>query len=268
MQAAWVAFWLMTVGLLMAAFAIITGQASVLYTFYPPMQAEWTFYLGLALVIVGTWVGLADVFATYFDWRKEHPGQKVPLAVYAILCNFAMWFTASLGVAIEVLFMLLPMSLGLIDTTDVQVARILFWFFGHPLVYFWLIPAYVSWYTMMPKQLGVRLFGDTMGRVVFLMLMIFSIPIGVHHLYVDPGVSEAAKFMHALLTFVVAAPSLLTIFNLAATLERSGRKRGATGLLDWMWKQPWGNPVIVSQFGGMILFIFGGITGIMNAPRQ
>jgi len=265
MQAAWVAFWLMTVGLLMAAFAIITGQASVLYTFYPPMQAEWTFYLGLALVIVGTWVGLADVFATYFDWRKEHPGQKVPLAVYAILCNFAMWFTASLGVAIEVLFMLLPMSLGLIDTTDVQVARILFWFFGHPLVYFWLIPAYVSWYTMMPKQLGVRLFSDTMGRVVFLMLMVFSIPIGVHHLYVDPGVSEAAKFMHALLTFVVAAPSLLTIFNLAATLERSGRKRGATGLLDWMWKQPWGNPVIVSQFGGMILFIFGGITGIMNA---
>jgi cytochrome c oxidase subunit 1 len=104
-----------------------------------------------------------------------------------------------------------------------------------------------------------------MGRVVFLMIMIFSIPIGVHHLYVDPGVSEAAKFMHALLTFVVAAPSLLTIFNLAATLERSGRKRGATGLFDWMWKQPWGNPVIVSQFGGMILFVFGGITGIMNA---
>ncbi len=265
MEAAWAAFGLMAVGLILAAGAIISGTSSVLYTFYPPMLAHWTFYLGLTLVIVGTWVGLANVIMTYLDWRKDHPGKTVPLAVYAIIANFIMWFTASLGVAIEVLTMLLPMSIGLIDTTDAQVARILFWFFGHPLVYFWLIPAYVSWYTMLPVQLGVKLFSDSMGRVVFLLIMIFAIPIGVHHLYVDPGISEAAKVMHGMLTFVVAIPSLLTAFNIAATMERSGRKRGAVGLLDWMWKQPWDNPVIVSQFGGMILFIFGGITGLMNA---
>ena len=265
MQMVWGAFWMMAVGLLLAAFAIITGRASVLYTFYPPMLAHWSFYLGLTLVVVGTWVGSFVILWTYLDWRKDNPGQSVPLAVYAILANFIMWFTASLGVAIEILTMLLPMSLGIIDTTDAQVARILFWFFGHPLVYFWLIPAYVSWYTMLPKQLGVRLFSDSMGRVVFLTIMIFSIPIGVHHLYVDPGISEAAKFMHGMLTFVVAMPSLLTMFNIAATLERSGKKRGATGRLGWIVKQPWGNPVIAAQFSGMFLFIFGGITGIMNA---
>ena len=265
MEAAWGAFVLMVVGLLLAAGAIISGTSTVLYTFYPPMLAHWTFYLGLTLVVVGTWVGLGNVFLTYFDWRKEHPGEAVPLAVYAILANFAMWFTASLGVAIEILTMLLPMSIGLIDTTDAQVARILFWFFGHPLVYFWLIPAYIAWYTMVPIQLGAKLFSDAMGRMVFLLIMIFSIPIGVHHLYVDPGISEAAKVMHGMLTFVVATPSLLTMFNISATLERSGRQRGAVGLLDWLWKQPWDNPVIVSSFGGMILFIFGGITGLMNA---
>ena len=265
MQMAWGAFWLMAVGLVLAAGAIISGQASVLYTFYPPMIAHWTFYVGLTLVVIGSWVGSAVIFWTYLDWRKDNPGKRVPLAVYALLTNFVMWFSASLGVAIEILTMLLPMSLGIIDTTDAQVARILFWFFGHPLVYFWLIPAYVSWYTMLPKQLGVRLFSDSMGRVVFLTIMIFSIPIGVHHLYVDPGISEAAKFMHGLLTFVVAMPSLLTMFNIAATLERSGRKRGATSRLGWMAKQPWGNPVVAAQFCGMWLFIFGGITGIMNA---
>jgi cytochrome c oxidase subunit I len=265
MQAAWVAFWLMLVGMVLATGAIISGTASVLYTFYPPMIAHWTFYLGLTLVIVGTWVGLFNVLFTYFEWRKDNPGEAVPLAVYAVVANFIMWFTASLGVAIEVLTMLLPMSLGIIDTTDAQVARILFWFFGHPLVYFWLIPAYISWYTMLPKQLGVRLFSDSMARVTFLMLMIFSIPVGVHHLFVDPGISESAKLMHALLTFVVSIPSLLTAFNIGATIERSGRKRGATGLFDWMWKQPWDNPVVAAQFGGMLLFIFGGITGIMNA---
>lgn len=265
LRAAWVSFGLMAIGLLLAGGAIIGGVANVLYTFYPPMVAHWTFYLGLTLVIIGTWVGSGNIMLTYLDWRREHPGEAVPLAVFAILANFLMWFTASLGVAIEVLTMLLPMSLGIIDTTDAQVARILFWFFGHPLVYFWLIPAYVSWYTMLPKQLGVRLFSDAMGRVSFLMIMIFSIPIGVHHLFTDPGVSESAKLMHAILTFVVAVPSLLTAFNIAATLERSGRKRGAIGLLDWTYKQPWGDPVIAAQFSGMILFIFGGVSGIMNA---
>ncbi len=265
LKLAWLAFWLMTIGLTLAGGAIIAGEASVLYTFYPPMQAHWTFYLGLALVIVGTWLGFLDIGLTYNAWRKDHPGEKVPLAVYAVVTNGIMWFTASLGVAIEVLTMLLPMSLGIIDTTDPQVGRILFWFFGHPLVYFWLIPAYISWYTMLPKQLGVRLFSDTMGRLVFLMIMIFAIPIGVHHLYVDPGVSEVAKIFHSIFTFVVAIPSFLTAFNIAATMERSGRKRGAKSLLGWIWHQPWDNPVIVSQYGGMILFIFGGITGIMNA---
>ncbi|MGJ3240994.1 MAG: cbb3-type cytochrome c oxidase subunit I [Anaerolineae bacterium] len=265
MQLAWASFWLMLVGLVAAGTAIIAGEANVLYTAYLPMSAHPAFYIGLVLVVIGSWVGALNAMLTYLDWRKEHTGEPVPLAVYGVLCNFLMWFTATLGVAVEILFMSLPLSLGIISTTDVQVSRVLFWFFGHPLVYFWLIPAYVSWYTMLPKQLGVKLFSDTLGRVAFLMIAVFSIPIGVHHLFVDPGVSESAKLMHAMLTFVVAVPSFMTAFNIAATIERAGRKRGATGLFDWMWKQPYNDPVVASQYFGMFLFIFGGITGIMNA---
>ncbi|MGQ9887115.1 MAG: cbb3-type cytochrome c oxidase subunit I [Aggregatilineales bacterium] len=264
LRAAWGAFVLMLVGLLLAAYAIVTNQANVLYTFYAPMVAHWTFYVGLTLVIVGTWVAFLNIVMTYLGWRKDHPGQAVPLAVFATLCNYVMWFTATLGVATQVLTMMLPLSLGIIRTTDPQVTRILFWFFGHPLVYFWLIPAYISWYTMLPKQIGSRLFSDQMARVAFLMLMIFSVPVGVHHLFVDPGVSEFAKISHSLLTFVVAVPSFLTAFNLAATLERAGRQRGANAL-SWIWKQPWGNPVVAAQFCGMLLFVVGGITGVMNA---
>lgn len=262
--AAWIAFVLMFVGLLLTGYAIVSNQANVLFTFYAPLLAHWTFYLGLALVIVGSWVAAGVVFATYAGWRKDNPGKAVPLAVFAIVANYIMWITASLGVAIEVLTMLLPLSLGIVQTTDPQVSRILFWFFGHPLVYFWLIPAYVSWYTMLPKQLGVGLFSDAMGRVAFLLLMIFSIPVGVHHLFVDPGISELAKVSHSLLTFVVAAPSFLTAFNLGATIEKAGRKRGGS-LVSWVWKQPWGNPLVAAQLCGMLLFIVGGITGIMNA---
>ncbi|MCB9453165.1 MAG: cbb3-type cytochrome c oxidase subunit I [Anaerolineaceae bacterium] len=264
-RAAWVAFVMMFVGLALAAFAIITGQANVLFTFYPPLVAHPTFYLGLTLVIVGSWVAGGNIFFTYASWKRDHKGKRVPLAVYATLANFIMWITATIGVAVEVLFLLLPLSLGLVQTTDPQVARIMFWFFGHPLVYFWLLPAYTAWYTMMPKQNGVRLFSDGLGRMAFLMIMILSIPIGVHHLFADPGVSEVAKLFHALLTLVVAFPSLLTAFNIAATLEMAGQKRGSKGLMGWVFKQNWGSPVMAGYITGMLIFIIGGITGIMNA---
>jgi cytochrome c oxidase subunit 1 len=262
---AWVSFWMMLVGLLMAAWALIAGEANVLYTFYAPMIAHPLFYLGLTLVVVGSWIAGGNIFVTYYQWRRAHPGEQVPLAVYATLTNFIMWITCTLGVAVEILFFLLPLSLGWVATTDPQVTRILFWFMGHPLVYFWLIPAYISWYSMMPKQYGVKLFSDNLGRMAFLMLMLFSIPIGVHHLYSDPGVSELAKAVHAFFTFVVATPSLMTAFNIAATMEKAGRKRGATGLFGWIPKQAWDDPVISAQIAGMLLFVVGGITGIMNA---
>ncbi len=268
MGLAWFTFAIMLIGVVLAGYAMIAGRANVLYTFYAPMLAHFTFYLGLVLIIVGTWLAAYNIFTTYFGWRDENPGEPVPLVVYATLANFMMWFVATLGVATEVLTMQLPMSLGLIQTTDAQVSRILFWFFGHPLVYFWLLPAYASWYTMLPKRLGVKLFSDGMARVSFLMIAIFSIPIGVHHLFVDPGISEVAKMFHSLLTFVVAVPSLLTAFNIAATLERAGRKNGAKGRLlhlDFLIHLPWTDPVVAAQLWGMVLFVVGGITGVMNA---
>jgi cytochrome c oxidase subunit 1 len=265
MRLAWLAFALMFVGLSLVLWAIASNQANVLYTFYPSLVAHPSFYIGLVLLVVGTWIVTANIFITYFGWRAEHPGERTPVAVFATLANYLMWCVATVGVAVEVLFMLLPLSLGWISTTDPQMARALFWFFGHPLVYFWLIPAYVSWYTMLPKQTNSKLFSEPLARVAFLMLMIFSIPVGAHHLFSDPGVSGAMKGIHTILTFVVAVPSFLTAFNIGAVLERAGRLRGAKGPLAWLWKQDWGNPVVAAQLAGMILFIAGGFSGLIHA---
>src|SRR5436305_7048625 len=48
----WVSFWFMTVGTGLAAWAMLSGKASVLYTFYPPLKGHPFFYLGAALLIV------------------------------------------------------------------------------------------------------------------------------------------------------------------------------------------------------------------------
>jgi cytochrome c oxidase subunit 1 len=176
-----------------------------------------------------------------------------------------MWSIASVGVALEMVTMLIPWSLGIIDTVDPLLARTLFWLTGHPIVYFWLLPVYVSWYTMVPRMLGVKLYSESMARTSLLLFLILSTPVGLHHQFTDPGIDDRWKAIHAFLTFAVFFPSLLTFFNLVATIERAGRARGGKGWLGWIWTLPWGDPGIAAQLLAMILFVFGGIGGLTNA---
>ena len=264
----WLSFVLMLTGTLMAAWAMLAGKASVLYTFYPPLKAHPLFYLGAALLIVGSWIPLFDWGSMYRKWKKQNSETKTPLAVLGTLINFIIWFVCTLAVAYEVLVLLIPWSMGWTKTVNVNLARTLFWFFGHALVYFWLLPAYVMFYTMLPKVAGGKLYSDFAGRLALFLFLLFSIPVGVHHQYSDPTITQGVKFFQGLLTYGVAIPSFITAFTLAASLEYAGRLRGSKGLFGWMAKLPWFDETkfLFAYFiGGLILFIFGGVTGIINA---
>lgn len=255
----------MVVGLGMTAIPLLLNRATVLYTFYPPMKASPFFYIGLTLVVVGSWVVGYGLYFTYGAWRKAHPGVRTPFIAFASILTMVMWQIASLGIAAEMLWLLIPWSLGLVKGTDPLLARTLFWFTGHPIVYFWLLPAYVSWYGMLPKQAGGRLFSDPLARLAFWLFLLLSIPVGFHHQFADPGVPTGWKFLHAILTYGVTFPSLLTAFTVLASLELGGRARGGEGLFGWIWKLPWGDPSFSAQALSMVLFAFGGISGIINA---
>jgi cytochrome c oxidase subunit 1 len=261
----WLGFFLMVIGLILAAIPILTNLATVLYTFYPPLEASLFFYLGLTLVVVGSWTAGFGFYFTLAAWRKDHPGERTPFIALASNITMVMWQIATLGVAAEILFLIIPWVLGLVDGIDPQLARTFFWFFGHPLVYFWLLPAYVSWYAMLPKQAGGKMFSETLARLVFWLFLVLSIPVGLHHQYTDPGVPSGYKFIHAILTWTLFLPSMLTAFTVAASLEIGGRAKGGTGLLGWIRKLPWGDPSYAAQNLAMILFVFGGIGGLINA---
>ena len=269
--AAWLSLGLMVVGTLMAAWAMLSGNASVLYTFYPPLKAHPLFYLGAALLIVGTWIPLFDWISMYLGWRKNNRESKMPLAVMGTIVNFTIWFVCTLAVAYEVLVLLLPWSLGWTKEINVTLSRTLFWFFGHALVYFWLLPAYIMYYTILPKLAGGKLYSDLAGRVAFLLFLLLSVPVGVHHQFSDPNIERGTKFFQSILTFGVAMPSFITAFTIAASLEYAGRLRGSKGLFGWMNKLPYldaKNYLFSYMICGLILFIFGGLTGIVNASYQ
>lgn len=138
---------------------------------------------------------------------------------FVSVVTYLMWFIASLGIAVEVVGLLIPWSLGWIQNSDPLLSRTLFWFSGHPIVYFWLLP----------------------------------------------GIGQGMKAVHGVRTFGVFFPSLITAFSVMWALEIGGRRRGATGFLDWFWKLDWQNPVLVAQVLAMLTFLLGGATGLGNA---
>ena len=262
---AWAGFWIALAGTAAAAAAILTGKATVLYTFYPPLQAHPVFYIGLTLVVVGSWCWGAVMLLSYRAWRRTRPDRAAPLAMHGMIATVIVWFIATIGVAVEMLFQLIPWSLGWTSSVDPVLARMLFWYFGHPLVYFWLLPAYVIWYTVLPRVAGGKLFSDPLARLVFALFILFSTPVGFHHQFMDPGVSSGWKLLHTFLTFAILFPSFITAFTVTASMEVGARMQGATGLVDWIGKLPWRDPLFSSVALSMILFAVGGIGGAINA---
>ena len=258
-------FWFLAAGLGLGAIILLMNEATVLVTFYTPMEANPLFYLAAVFLVVSTWLLLANLVMTYRQWRADNPTERIPLPSFLALTTYIMWGLASLGLAVEVLFFVLPWSLGIVDHTDPQLNRILFWFSGHAIVYFWLLPAYISWYMFIPRQVGGRLFSDGLTRLTFILFLLFSIPTGLHHQYTDPGISAAMKAIHLVLTFVIFFPSLITAFSVMAALENGGRKAGGKGLFGWIFALPWSNPSVNAQLLSMLVFTLGGATGLINA---
>ncbi len=94
--------------------------------------------------------------------------------------------------------------------------------------------------------------------------MVFGLPVGLHHLYMDPEHGTAFKFVQGVFTTFVALPTLLTIFTISASLEIAGRVRGGRGSLGWLKTLPWERPAILAAGLAAIMLGLGGLGGLIN----
>ncbi len=265
---AWAGWLLVALGMLMALTPVSLGVASVLYTFYPPMVGNPFYYLGIVLIVVGSWIWVALMVVNVYRWKRANPGTPVPLPMYANVTSSLLWSWTAVGAALELLTQILPASLGLTHTIDAGLSRILFSWTLHAIVYFWLMPTYIAYYTIVPRALGGRLFSDSMARVSFALFLVVAMPIGVHHLFSDPQVGAGFKFVHSVFTALVALPTFLTVFTITASVEIAARLRGGRGLLGWLKALPWHNPMMLAVAFSFIMLGFGGAGGLINMSYQ
>jgi cytochrome c oxidase subunit 1 len=264
LRLAWAGFWLAALGIAMAVITVLRGEASVLYTFYPPLTASVFYYLGVLLVVIGSWCWVALMIWAMAAWKRDNPGRPVPLVMFATVANAILWLWTTVGVGVELLFQVLPAALGWTDTVDVGLSRTLFSWTLHAIVYFWLLPAYIAFYTMLPQAAGGRLYSDTMGRLSFILFLLYSLPVGMHHLFMDPEHGGGFKFLQMMLTALVTVPTLLTVFTIGASLEIAGRIRGGRGLFGWIAALPWERPLVLASGLSFVMLAFGGFGGLVN----
>ncbi|MGF6756700.1 b(o/a)3-type cytochrome-c oxidase subunit 1 [Paraburkholderia sp. GAS334] len=265
---AWAGFWLVLVGAVAATVPVAMGLASVLYTFYPPMIGNAFYYIGVVLVVVGSWIWVALMGINMHAWKRENPGKPVPLAMFATVAGAYLWGWTAVGAALELLFQILPVALGFTHTIDAGLARVFFSWTLHAIVYFWLMPAYIAYYTIIPRAIGGRLYSDSMARISFILFLVVSMPIGIHHLFTDPQVGSGFKFLHSVFTALVAVPTLLTVFTISASVEIAARLRGGKGALGWLKALPWDNPMMLAVAFSFVMLGFGGAGGIINMSYQ
>jgi cytochrome c oxidase subunit 1 len=260
----WFGWWLMLIGTAMAAVTILKGDATVLYTFYAPLKASPWFYVGATLLVLGTWVVAFEIFENVVFFRKRNPGQAVPLVTFCAGATFVMWIVATLGVVAE-MALLIPWAFGWTSGINVMLTRMFFWYFGHPLVYFWIMGAYIIWYNIIPTRYGGNVFSDGLTRLTFIMLILLSTPVGIHHEFMEPGISSTWKMLHTVTTYGVAIPSFITAFAIFASFELYAIKQGKRGFIATVKSLPWNDPTFSGAALGMILFILGGFGGLVNA---
>jgi cytochrome c oxidase subunit I len=265
---AWAGFALVALGTVIALVPVALGLASVLYTFYPPMIGNAFYYIGVVLVVVGSWIWVALLVVNLAGWKRDNPGRPVPLAMFANVAGALLWAWTAVGAALEILLQILPVALGLTDTIDAGLARVFFSWTLHAIVYFWLVPSYIAYYTILPRAIGGRLYSDTMARFSFILFLVVAMPIGIHHLFADPQVGAGFKFLHSVFTALVSVPTLLTVFTICASVEIAGRLRGGKGALGWIGALPWDNPIMLAGAFSFVMLGFGGAGGLINMSYQ
>ena len=213
-------------------------------------------------------LGRADVGQSLHAWKRDNPGAPVPFAMFATVAGSYLWGWTAVGAALELLFQIIPVALGLTQHDRCRAgARVL------------LLDAARHRLFLADADLH-RLLHDRSARD---RRPAVQRPDGADLLHPVPrrrdadrraspvrgsGGRSGFKFLHSVFTALVALPTLLTVFTICASVEIAGRLRGGKGVLGWLTVLPWRNPIMLGAAFSFVMLGFGGAGGLINMSYQ
>ncbi|MBX6377417.1 MAG: cbb3-type cytochrome c oxidase subunit I [Clostridia bacterium] len=267
----WLAYALMLAGSLLAEYTMLTGQATVMFTAYPPLAASPLFYAGILVFAVGALVAVVHFFMNVVGARlRGDVGGTLPLFTFALLAAaiLALFTLVSGAAALLPLFL---WSIGLREAVDPGVYRLLYWGFGHGAQQVNLAAMVGVWYALASLTTGARPLNEGLSRFAFLLYILFIQMGSMHHLLVDPANGTWARGVNtSYFMYAAVLGSMIHAFTIPASVEVAQREQGfGRGLWSWLRRAPWGEPGFAALAVSLVLFgIMGGISGVIMGTMQ
>jgi cytochrome c oxidase subunit I len=248
-------------GAVFALAALVSGGIDTGWTFYTPFSTGYSHTPVVVMAVGILFAGFSSIF-TGLNFivtvhRMRAPGLtwgRLPLFVWA---NYAASLIMILGtpvVAITLILMSLERAfhIGIFDPKlggDPVLFQHMFWFYSHPAVYIMILPGMGVISEIITCFSRKRVFGYSFVAFSSLAIAVFGFVVWAHHMFVA-GISTYSALIFSLLSFAVAIPSAVKIFNWTATMYK-----GSVSLETPM--------LYALAFIG--LFTIGGLTGLFLA---
>ena len=262
MKLGWASYGLMVAGALTLETSILSGDASVTFTAYPPLVATPWFYVGYLVFAVGALVAIVNFALTIAAARasRTHTG-SLPLLSYGVAVA-AILALLSIVSGLVALVPALMYSKGWVGSVEPIVYRGWFWGLGHTLQYVNVVAMVVAWYGIAALALRAGTVNQKFTRIGFVLYLVFTVPVLGHHFLVDPSLSTEVKLVGGtMFGFALGVPSLMHGLAVMGGVEARMRNLGAKGLFGWLRSIRWGNPGVAALTCSLLLFAIGGWSG-------
>ncbi|MCC7515078.1 MAG: cbb3-type cytochrome c oxidase subunit I [Bacteroidia bacterium] len=267
----WLTFILMVGGMVLSNIMVLMGKADVMLTSYVPLKAHPLYYLGIILFAVGALIGVGLFFANIVNAKRDgNVGETLPLFTYGLM-TAAILAVITLASGAIIYIPTFLWSLGLIDSVDPAVYKLIWWGLGHSSQQINVAAMVSIWYLVTFLALGGTSINERVSRTAFFLYILFISLASAHHLLTDPATSSAWKVWNTSYAMYLAVlASMIHAFAVPSSIESAQRRWGFNkGLFEWLSKAPWSNPAFAACVLACIGFGFiGGTTGVIFGMEQ
>ncbi|HVK06748.1 MAG TPA: cbb3-type cytochrome c oxidase subunit I [Armatimonadaceae bacterium] len=254
-------WYLFIAGGLLTLGALTFGGVETGWTFYTPYSSIYS-NSNVALAIVGIFLAGFSSIATAVNFivtihKMRAPGLtwfRLPLFIWAMYATSLIIILGTPVVAITLLLVVVErvFHIGIFSPElggDPVLFQHMFWFYSHPAVYIMILPSMGIISEVIAANSKKRVFGYTFVAFSSVAIAVFGFLVWGHHMFATTQ-SMYASMVFSVLSFLVAIPSAVKVFNWTATVYKGSVEFSAT---------------MIYALGFLGLFTIGGLTGLYLA---
>ncbi len=254
-------WYIFMLGGIVTVYALIRGGVDTGWTFYAPFSTSYstTYVVAAAVGILisgfsSIITGINFIATTH---RMRAPGMtwfRMPIFVWSLYATSIIFVLATPVLAVTLLMVAVEriFQVGIFDPAlggDPVLFQHMFWFYSHPAVYIMVLPAMAVVSEIIPVFCRKPLFGYKAVAYSSIAIATLGFLVWGHHMFVA-GESVYSAMAFSLLSYLVAVPSAIKVFNWSATMYRASIA--------------WDTPMLYAV-GFVGLFAIGGMTGLFLA---